>query len=150
MQITIQNEPREVLLQTISLRNNNNSHNTYLFRCFRCGNAIVQLVGEVSKIFPGLEPTNQVVVINQCSHCRERYTFQTHLYKQTYTRVVLSTKGKFISTFHCYICRNPLLQYDNHILLVLPSFHQVTLPFSLVCINSKCPARFTIEEIIGE
>ena len=148
MQITIQDEPKEILLQTISLRNLSNNRNTYLFRCFRCGNAIVQLVGEVSKIFPGLEPTNDVVVINQCSKCREKYTFQSHHYKQEYTRVTLSTSGNFISTFHCYICRNPLLQYDNHLLLVLPTFHAVLLPYSLACINSKCPARFIIEDVL--
>lgn len=150
MQVEIYNVPKDVPIQTISLGHNTyNTYKTLLFHCFYCGQAITQIQGTVTKVFPGLEPTDDVVVINKCQQCKRYYTFQSHKYKDTNTtRVVLSKEEGLINTFHCYICRNPLLQFNEEHIYVLPDLKPLTCPQFVTCFKSDCKRRYHIIDIL--
>lgn len=150
MQVTIHNQPREILVQTISLtQNKNNPSNIYLFFCFRCCYQISQVQGSVARVFPGLEPSEDIPVLHKCPRCSERYVFQTKKFLQHQrAKITLSHVKDVYSTFHCFICSNPLLQYNNSLVTLLPSHARARLPLSLDCINPECPQRYTILDVL--
>jgi rubredoxin len=150
VQVTIRNNPEEILVQTISLTTNRKSPlNVFLFFCDNCGYQIRQVQGAVARIFPGLEPSNEIPTISKCPQCGEKYVFQTKKFlKDDRTHVTLASKNNKISTFHCSICRVPLLQFTNTSLVVLPEYHVMKVPFPLNCINSTCSQKYNIDDVI--
>lgn len=50
----------------------------YMFRCIRCGSPILQYMGFVVQILPGLAPVNLPIIIRcRNSSCKHYYSFQT-------------------------------------------------------------------------
>lgn len=150
MLITVQQEEKEILVHTVSLHKNMKSPtNLYLFRCPYCSTGIVQIQGIVNKIMPGLEPTEEVVVIHQCKSCKRLYTFQTLEYlNKTETKVTLVNTPNNLSVFHCYICRNPVLQFKGDKIIKLPNFELIPLPSSVNCSNPTCDAKYYVVDVI--
>jgi hypothetical protein len=154
MQVTIKTVPQEVLVQTITVSPNiQDPSNMFLFFCFRCGFQLVQIQGKVSRIFPGLEPTDTIPVVNQCSRCREKYVFLSKKLSAKKTRLVLShsnfwsdTAGR--SIFRCFICRTPLLAYNSTQAVDLVTHKVLSLPASIDCTNIHCSQKYVIEDIL--
>lgn len=152
MEVTIRNIPKEILVQTVSVRHNKEeSENLYLFHCYRCGTGISQIKGEVMRISAGVEPSEDVPVIDQCYRCKEYYTFQTKNFLQ-YKRIRLTVSHTLLdrpyTTFHCVICRNQLFQYNSHFIKMLPDWKTITVPYQLDCINPDCIQKYTLMDVL--
>lgn len=150
MQVTILKQPRELLLQTVSLiKNRIEPENIYLFRCPYCSSSTgVQIQGNVSHIDAGLVPTEDVVTIHQCKGCKRLYTFQTLPYtEKRETKITLIT-GDTMGMYYCYLCRNPLLQFLHTKIIKLPDFKLITLPYQLPCVTPTCQARYNIVDVV--
>ena len=140
---------KEIRIQTISLRKNyDNPTLTYGFYCIFCGDALCKIQGEVVKITPGLAPTTQAVVITKCLNCKKEFNFQTITDKPRITRITLTNYSDNVSTFHCYICRTPLVQHKDSYAVSLPTFAAMRLPYPLKCIRPTCPANMQIVDIV--
>lgn len=148
MLISTYNGDREIQIQTVSLRKNyDNPTQTYGFYCVFCGESLCKIQGEVVKITPGLAPTTQAVVITKCLKCKREFNFQTITNLPKVTRITL-TNGEGVGTFHCYICRTPLVQHKDSYAVLLPLFTAMRLPFPLKCIRPTCPANMQIVDIV--
>ena len=147
---TIYNQARELLVQTISLTKNvDNSGDMWMFYCPYCSYQIVQIQGLVSRIMPGLEPTDMVVVLNKCPRCGMRYTFQQFSTKTGMTKVTLTRYENKENIFHCYNCRSPLLHFNHDDIYLLPVTKKVTPPISIICPKVlTCPAKYLVCDII--
>ena len=140
---------REIRIQTVSLRKNfENPTQTFGFYCTFCGESLYKVQGEVTKITPGLEPTGQAVVITKCLNCKREWNFQTINTKPTITRIILTNYDDKVGTFHCYICRTPLIQHNSKGAAALPQFVAMSLPYPLKCIRPTCPANMIIRDIV--
>lgn len=150
MQVTIRSKPQEILVQTVSLTlNRKEPSNVFLFFCPRCGYQISQVQGAIARIFPGLEPSDEIPVIHKCPQCGEKYTFQTKRFlKDEQTKITLSHTNGLFSTFHCVVCRNPELQYNNELITILPTHARATLPLALNCINPQCHQRYLFVDVL--
>lgn len=140
---------KEIRIQTISLRKNyDNPTLTYGFYCVFCGEVLCKVQGEVVSISPGLTPTAQAVVITKCLNCKKEFNFQTIDNRASVPRVTLTNYEDGVSSLHCYICRTPLLQYQNQNVVSLPLFTVMRLPFPLKCLRPTCPANMRIVDIV--
>lgn len=151
MKIHIQQQERELLLQTVSLiKNNIDPANLYLFRCPYCSNSTgVQIQGNVYQIEAGLMPTEDVVTIHQCKGCKRLYTFQTLAFSnKRETRVTLIATPQTIGIYHCWLCRNPLLQFMDNKIVKLPDFKLMQMPFEVPCVNPSCIVRYKIVDVV--
>lgn len=151
MQITIHNEKREILVQTVSIAPNEaDPENLYLFRCPYDGETLgTQIRGNVVKISPGLEPRNDVPTFHLCRTCKRLYTFQTLEYSKGKTKIVLvSPPAGAIGIFYCYLCRNPILQFVGDKIVKLPDFKLMHVPFEMDCVNPSCPAKYKIADVV--
>jgi hypothetical protein len=121
-----------------------------LFRCFVCGSAISQHQGEVSKIMPISEPTQEMLVIKKCPECGTLYTFHTQVKeKPRPTKVVLFVEpGRLENLFMCFICRQPLLRYTLHGIYDIPDNKAVETPFKLKCPRNDCPADYVFLDLV--
>lgn len=150
MEITIQKEKREILVQTVSLGHNElEPNNLYLFRCPSCSTGVSQIKGVVSKISPGIEPNNDVAVLHQCPKCKKIYVFQTLEYlDKKNTKVTLVSFPGTVGIFYCWLCRNPLLQFIDDKVVAFPDFTLKKIPFTMDCVNPKCPAKYHVTDLI--
>jgi len=147
---SIRNKPTDILLTTVSLTiDKANPDNLIMFRCYHCGTSITQIQGAVTGVFSGLMPTNEVVVINQCSKCHANITFQTLPTPKNpeVTKLKLSYE-KGIETFHCFICRTQLLQYNADILISLPERKHLIMPLAFTCFKPDCHKQYLLNEIV--
>ena len=149
MQIKVYGIIRQLPVQTISLSKLTDKDQTFLFHCVYCGQAVCQIQGKVDKVFPGLEPTNDVVVVYKCMQCKRTYNFQTHDYKyKDVTRVVLTNQDNIVNTFHCYICRTPLVQFKEDKVWELPEFKLKLVPFNFTCYKNDCGKKYSFVDIV--
>lgn len=149
MKILSKNEEKEILVQTISVqRDLGNPLTTYLFLCPYCSYNIVQIQGRVTKMGPGLVPTDEVITVSKCPRCEMRYTFQTGVSRKDRTEVVLTKFENPQNIWRCYICRTPLLQFSYDDIYLLPVVKRVELPISVNCPGNNCPARYYISDIV--
>lgn len=140
---------REILIHTVSLRKNYDKPTlTYGFYCVFCGDSLCKIQGEVVKITPGLAPTSQAVVITKCLKCKREFNFQTITTRPSVTRITLTNQIDSVGTFHCFICRTPLVQYKDAKAVALPEFTALRLPYPLKCIRPTCPANMQIVDIL--
>lgn len=140
---------KDILIQTVSLRKNYEKPSlTYGFYCMFCGESLCKIQGEVVKITPGLEPTEQPVVITKCMKCKKEFNFQNVSANSNSAKIRLTNYTKDVTTLHCFICRTPLLQYQKEHVVSLPEFSARNIPFSLRCIRPTCPANFSIVDIV--
>lgn len=154
MNVQIHQKPTTLLLQIVSL-NPDAKYNSYLFRCIKCGQQLSRVIGNVSGIVAGGESTNAVFVIEQCKRCHENYSFKREVRRQDgRTMVTLSATPAKISTFHCYLCYTPLLQYREGVILKLPEKQIVTLPTKINCFGqynyAPCPAFYNFYDLVTE
>ncbi len=148
MNILSKNEEKEILIQTVSVTHAKNRLTTYLFLCPYCSYNIIQIQGRVTKIKPGLTPTDDVVTINNCPRCKMKYTFQTTKDRNDETEVILTKFENNQDIWHCYICRTPLLQFNYNDIYLLPWAKKVELPVDVKCSGPNCPAEYYILEVV--
>lgn len=150
MKVVIRDVEQDIPVQTVSLgKNIINPSTTHLFHCIYCTKGILQVQGRVDKIFPGLEPTLDVVAMIKCMDCHRLYTFQSHKYKDAkLTRVVLAQVEGIANLFNCYVCRTPLAEFRNKTLQPYPLLSPVELPHMLTCSKSSCLRRYSVVDIL--
>lgn len=152
MQVLIQHQPRELLIHTVSLAKNDlEPDNVFLFRCPYCSSTLgAQIQGVVVKISPGFEPTENVPVIHFCKECKRLYTFQTlEFMDKRFSRITLATTPNTVGIFHCWLCRNPLLQFIGDKVVKLPSFELIHLPITMGCVKPDCPIKYRILDTVS-
>ncbi len=149
MQISVKNTPDDIFINTVCLSHNSASPlNTELFRCYRCGTGLNQVQGYISSISAGYNPSDDVAIITRCHECHENYTFQTREAKSLRITSLILSSRKIISTFHCVICKSPLLQYNAQMIRLLPDFKEIDLPDAFPCFNPVCKAQYLLREIV--
>ncbi|MBU6501162.1 MAG: hypothetical protein KGJ89_05340 [Patescibacteria group bacterium] len=150
MKITVKNQEKEILVQTVSLQKNKfDPTNLYLFRCPYCGTAITQIQGLVNKIVAGVEPTENVIVVHQCATCKRLYTFQTLEYPDIReTKVMLVNSLGAMSTFRCYICRTPLVEFRGDKVIRISDMSMVHIPSHIPCPNDGCPGIYYFQDVL--
>lgn len=151
MKATIRNIPDiEILVHTVSVKKTT-SENVYLFRCYRCGTSISQVKGEITRIFPGLEPSDEVPVISQCFKCHWHYTFQTkNFVVKPYIELGIVHEVGFndYTTFHCVICRSKLLNYNQQWIERLSDSKLLKLPHEFICSNDTCNRQYKVVDVL--
>ncbi len=123
----------------------------YLFRCIFCGRGIAQNQGIVTKIFPGLEPTDEPTVVTSChqSNCASLYTFQTGINtaKDNLTHTTLYfDKYKKDNVFFCYGCGKKLAEYTMDIITELASDESKEFDEQTTC--DRCKRGYVWEGIL--
>lgn len=151
MKIIDRSVPSDILLQTVSLsQNDTNPDNVYMFRCYHCGTAISKVKGNVASITPGFVPSDLVIVINQCYSCKENYTFKTTKAKTGVIKITLAPQlDRTISTFHCVFSRTPLLQYNDTEAFRLPLMQRMLFPAMLGCTDLTCSKDYLLNDIVS-
>lgn len=149
MVIIVDNIPTDISLQTVSLAK---GHQSILFRCYHCGTTINRVAGRVVDISAGIVPSSDIVAIIQCHGCKDNYTFQTVFPKEEKksTSIMLSPEPfRRMSTFHCMICRTPLLQHNKDTVFLLPTLEVLKLPATIVCEKPDCRHEYIIKEVVS-
>ena len=151
MRIIIHSVPTNLLVQTVSVTvDKSNPDNSYLFRCFRCGTPVCRVQGLVVSIVPGLVPTFDVPIIHACYQCHEAYTFQTILSNRKRTSLILSPEPmRDTSIFRCFLCRNPLLQYDSKHVVTLPDKELMRVPHNFECPTIDCKKEYLLSDVVS-
>jgi hypothetical protein len=149
MRVLIRSQVAEIPVHTVTLCPVK-SEAIYLFRCYKCGTAISQVMGHIVRIEPGAPHDGGVPVVNQCYKCKEYYTFQTKQVKPQRTELYLHHNPLVtsFSTFHCFICRTQLIQYDELFTKVLPEYKRVDLPYKFNCFGHDCVQKYILKDII--
>ena len=149
MQATIQNTAVEIPLHSVSLTiNKKNPDNIYAFHCYFCGSSVNQIKGNATRISAGLQPSEDVVVIHRCPKCSENYTFQTLKYLDSdFTILSILAKGPY-TKFFCYVCRTPLLNYDQDKAELIKSHNIINFPYFFNCSNPTCQRNYELTEIV--
>ena len=120
-----------------------------LFRCVNCGTAISQYQGKVIKIYPIVEPSTSVLVVNKCPECGMLYTFQTQeVVKERPIKVILIGSKDVVKTFRCHVCRIPLLKFDSNHIFNLVEKVEVKLPYHLSCPSPDCHCNYYFPEMV--
>ena len=149
MIVVIDNIPTDISLQTVSLAPDNKS---LLFRCYHCGTTINRVAGRVVDIAAGIIPSPDITSIIQCHGCKENYTFQSTIeYEpEDLTEITLAPEPfRNVSTFHCIICRTPLLQYNKDTVFLLPTLLILKLPAVVECLKPDCRHKYKIKEVVS-
>jgi uncharacterized protein YlaI len=133
----------DLQVNTISVAHNKN---ITLFRCPACGTGVAQIVGTVVKIYPMIEPSEEVLVISRCRDCGALYNFQTQVSTKRSIKVKLLRNEMPVQTWFCHVCRNPLLQMNKDGIIDMYDFKPLELPANLVC--DKCNTEYNIMEML--
>lgn len=78
MQVKIMGQPKEVKVTTVSIELDPlDPMGLNMMHCWRCGEKVTQIIGNVIRIIPGGLPINILEMapqtIPQCSRCKTRY-----------------------------------------------------------------------------
>ena len=151
MQLTIRrdNKPIDLHISTITITPTD-EHLISLFRCVVCGSPVSQYEGDVIKLYPIVEPTQDALVISRCSDCGCLYTFHTQLVsKPQPTKVILFVDNLRVENlFRCYICRQPLLKYTLNGVYDMVNNAVATLPYLLHCPGYECNASYRFIDVV--
>ena len=150
MKVSILDKPSEILLQTVTITDNKKSpDNLVLFHCYHCGTGIQRIKGEVVRINAGITSPQTVMTIQQCHRCKENYTFQVvHAKLPNVIKVTLTPQTeREVSTFHCVICRTPVIQYNLDLIVKLPQMTPIHPPSLFAC--TQCGKIYLLNEIVS-
>lgn len=151
MRTSVKGIPSESYINSVTLTHNKQDpDNVYLYHCYKCGQPITKVQGLISSITAGYIPSMDVAVISQCRKCKENYTFQTFTtipQRKQDTFLTLSTNTP-VTTFHCVLCTNPLIQYNSRQAVVLPGFVKIKVPTPFICFLPECQTKYYLNDIV--
>lgn len=141
MRTTVFEIVHEIALQTVVVAPNpRNPDNTYLFRCYHCGKAILKIKGDIVGIYAGLVPTHDVITFYECYGCKENYTFQVRGAPADIIKLILTPYGaEKQSTFNCVICKSNCITYSLN----------MSLPKDFVCPNYTCNQEYRLQDVVS-
>jgi uncharacterized CHY-type Zn-finger protein len=146
MHVIVKGVPSELAISTVSLTKSS-SDDLLAFRCSSCSGMVTKYQGRVTKIYPFLEPSEDVVVAKQCKDCGKHYTFQTHQgYKNRAVKVILRVDKVGINRFYCHSDRNIVLTYSHDGIYDIAGKMLATPPFLTMC--ETCPIEYYIADIL--
>lgn len=153
MHVNIHGQQKYIAVSTVTLQKVADGV-TYPYHCNNCGNTLCVIGGKVTKIYPILEPSEQIVVIQTCKSCKAKYTFQdsntpTHT---NMIKVLLSPKME-MQNFYCYLgggenkYLNKILEYSKGS-LYSPMLHKTyKAPFVATCGNKDCELQYQFTQL---
>lgn len=151
MQASIKGVKTDISINTVIITNNRvEPDNIFLLRCYKCGTAIKQIKGLVWSIVAGYIPSMEITTVDQCHNCKENYTTQSFIgvnRPSVDTTLTLSADPK-VNTFHCVICRQPLMQYNKSIAALLPEFDKFKYPAMFTCFTPGCMHKYYLNDIV--
>ena len=136
-------EERYISVSTVTLYKEA-TDTTYPFHCTNCGNTTNIIGGKVTKIYPILEPSDQITVVTTCKSCKAKYTFQDSTNDIDKSVVVLLSPKIERQSFYCYLGGgdtkniNRILDYDTQQNYSYLESSMVSMPFNSHCTNSDC------------
>ncbi len=150
MKVSILDQPSEILTQTVTLTTNKDKpDNLFLFHCYHCGTGIQRIKGNVVRIGAGITLPQSVMTFQQCHRCKENYTFQiVHMKAPTAIKLTLTPQVEGgVSTFHCIICRQPVLQYTLEKAVKLPKMTPIIPPSLFAC--TQCGKIYLLNDVVS-
>lgn len=149
IKVQIKGEIQDVAINTVSLVPDLTDNNLYMFHCTGCGASIAQYQGRVTKIYPFIEPTTDVMVVKRCRKCGMSYTFQTHHgYKNRTTKVILHANIDGYTAFYCHLGRQPVLRFNHDRIYSLADHQEKQVPFLGRCPVETCPAEYYFADLL--
>jgi uncharacterized protein with PIN domain len=149
VKVSILNVNSDILIQTVTITDNKkNPSNLFLFHCYHCGTGIQRIKGEVTRINAGMINEKDTLSALQCHRCKEHYFFQTVHAKPSVIKLTLSLQqDREVSTFHCIVCRQELIQYSDNVIARLPLMQLMKTPSLFGCTN--CGKDYLLNEIVS-
>src|ERR1035437_1887890 len=150
MKIFVHKEERYIPVLTVTLYNPDDA--TYPFHCVACGNTSNIIGGQVTKMTPVLEPSEQISVVSTCKSCKAKYVFQDSYEPEVTVRVVLFATP-IIQSFYCYLGGgdtkyiNKILEYNNESVFSYIDKEPVKLPFTTRCRKIKCSLTYNFSQL---
>jgi len=117
-----------------------------LFRCPNCGSGVCQVLGQVVKIYPMVEPSSEVMTIHRCQECKTLYNFQTRVSSNKTIRVKLFRNNLPDQVWYCHTCRTPLLRIMDDKIVNLNDRKILELPVYLTC--GVCLTNYDLLEVL--
>lgn len=147
MQALIRGQVVELRVSTITLQPQE-QFNMYAFHCPNCGNFLQQIGGEVSKIYPFYEPSNEVPVISRCKICGTRYNFQTHDgYSSQKIKVVLHPTDT-TNSFFCTNNKDKVIEFTSERAITVQDNKKHGFPFAAQCPTPACKKTYWFAEML--
>jgi len=147
MQAIIKGNIVELRVSTITLQPQE-SITFYPFYCPNCGNFHQQLGGEVSKIYPFYEPSNDVPVISKCKTCGMRYNFQTHDgYSSEKVKVILHPTDT-TNYFFCTNNKDKIIEFSPDVAITAKDNKKHGFPFQTQCPAVDCKKTYWFAEML--
>lgn len=127
---------------------------TYPFHCVTCGNTTNIIGGKVTRIYPFLEPSNQITVVTTCKSCKAKYVFQDGSDDTDNEQVKVLLHPKEVQqSFYCYLgggeikSANRILDYDTRSSYSYGEDSIVTIPFTTHCTNTDCDLIYKFKQL---
>lgn len=146
MIIYIHGESKHIPVSTVTIAKEEGK--THPFHCTNCGNTTNIIGGVVTRIYPILEPSSQVIVISTCRSCKSKYTFQeSNVQTDGLIDVLLNPTG-VTQSFYCYLGggetkdENRIIEYDNRRAYSYIEHDYVDFPYVSKCTNPGCTAVY--------
>jgi hypothetical protein len=151
MQIVIKGESRYIPVSTVTLQKEMVDV-TYPFHCTACGNTLNVIGGRVKRIYPIVEPSDQIPVIQTCKSCKAKYIFQDGD-SQSVPAITILLNPKQQKPFYCYVGGgedkrlNKILDYENGMIYSFRERHYIQLPFTTACQNPECDVVYQFTQL---
>lgn len=140
----------DIYISTVSISvNKKQPDGVWLFRCYRCGTPLVEIRGNVTNISTGLEPTRSAVLIDQCYHCKEYYTYQNRTTDSDVTKLTLPYYPNQSMQFMCILCRSRLLEYTKDLIQKLPERTLLETPAPFTCWKPDCQRKYLLVDTVA-
>lgn len=151
MEVVIRGKPQNLDVSTLTFKQKANV--TTSVHCPSCGGPITVVGGDVSKIYPYYEPTDQLLIIDKCKTCGRRFTFQSYdTSPSEKIRVILRVTGD-LNDFWCIgnheggkNCK--ILEYTPQNVFTIVDKKRHLLPFATKCYMNSCDKQYWFAEII--
>jgi uncharacterized protein with PIN domain len=150
MLATVRNVSLEFTFTTIIISPDKKNPDAMIyFYCPYCATGIAQVKGHIVNLLPGFETKNTTGIFSKCHRCKEIYSYNilTYYDKEERTRLTLIAKPDYF-IFHCFICRTPLLEYNQYIVKQLQPEKSLTLPADFSCSKPDCKKEYRLSEIV--
>lgn len=152
MEIHVHGEVRYIPVMTITLQKGPEGE-TEPFHCLSCGNTTNIIGGHVTRIYPVLEPSNQIPVVSTCKSCKTKYVFQdSGVETSDYIKVVLKPSSQR-QDFFCYLGGgdskglNRIIEYENGRIYSYLEGRYVDIPYTSPCTNSDCKLVYQFNQL---
>ena len=146
MQAIIRGNIVELRVSTITLQPQTDN-TLYAFHCPNCGKYLQQ-VGEITKIYPFYEPSNDALSVSKCKNCGTQYNFQTHDgYSSEKVKVILHLTDT-TNYFFCPKTKDKIIEFAPDRAVTIKDNKPHGFPFQTQCPLPECKQNYWFTEML--